>query len=682
MNLDGNRCRTSSRKAASAPSNDEKNLAWKWWSHYLQPAGWIQFIPQESQFAEDFGFIPVQYMKDYYQKHKEGDDKTTSDGKPNARDVSKFVMKHGKRREHYAIGWHDLYFMVTEYGSFDDGRPPMLLDYKGPSLWQGESTAACQAESAAPKLSCLHYLYGGNDGKAKKPLESRDADKNSVPKKKVTSKKARKRKKKRRQRQRDKKQGERDDTTKAKAPQQPFAHILFAPKYSVGTKVRKQFENFGWYNGEIVSICENNRTYKVRYDDNDVEDYYFETPEIQEIVENGKNKRNLELRQNLQPPLPHRHYQQQQSQTVEQHQSIEEEEEGEIQEQQQLQTVEQHQSNEEEKEEEEEGELQEQQHEAALEEGQLIDDDDESSFDEEALQAKANAALMVGAKEHFLFGDELDDADPIVQVEPTLTSTTASSEAQTGGSSGNSAANATFNSNHSNFPKRKESPVNPDTDTEVMQPRRKKMPLSKSGSYVLPPDKNDVCHVKQHNKNSGKVTPTPIDKLTVEFSSRELGLLCKDLQAIVGKEDPKEQVDQQLQSENKSSAKQPDEHANQPEEEAMADVPNPCHQNPYGRNYIPPPPHPRRSIPQPPPPPPPPLPQYYYSNDQYYYSQYHHQYQQHQFPQPPPPPPPPPPPLPPQPYYNPYGNQFYGSQPQLYYDGHSYAPHPNQQVNH
>ena len=248
----------------SSPSSryKEKNLAWIWWEHYLRKAGWKQFIP--NQHAESFGFLPVQYLQDYDLEEEKNDENGPSEknkNKPNARDLAHFLMKHGKRRQHYAIGWDDLYFMVKEYGTFDTVYPTFLLDYNGPPLF-GQKSSPMNKQSNA----CI--------------IENRNVVESNTPENTAVVEE----------------RSSESDTNVAlpKQKKQRLAHNLFSPKYEVGTKVRKEFGDFGWFDGKIVSICWKNQTYKVVYDDGDIEDYYFELPEIDNIVQHAQQKQKDE----------------------------------------------------------------------------------------------------------------------------------------------------------------------------------------------------------------------------------------------------------------------------------------------------------------------------------------------------------------------------------------------------
>lgn len=61
----------------------------------------------------------------------------------------------------------------------------------------------------------------------------------------------------------------------------------FSTRYQVGTKVMKYFEEHGWFQGEIISIYEQN-VYKIRYEDDDEETYLIpnEQKDLDQIVAN------------------------------------------------------------------------------------------------------------------------------------------------------------------------------------------------------------------------------------------------------------------------------------------------------------------------------------------------------------------------------------------------------------
>ena len=300
---------------SSPSSNKEENFAWIFWEHYLKRAGWKQFVP--NQHAESFGFLPVQYLKDFYKEaDKMGDANGASEktkNKPNARDFAHFLMKHGKRREHYAIGWDDLYFMIQTYGEIDKEDPTFLLDYNGPPLFGQKSTM--NKESNARVVENLSVD------------ESNTPEIAPVPEKRSNESVT--------------------DVAPSKQKKKPLAHNLFSPKYEVGTKVRKEFGHYGWFDGKIVSISWKHQTYNVVYDDGDIEDYYFELPEIDEIVQHAQQK-----------------------------QKGDEERERET---------------------------------TALDDKD--DDDDECSLDDEALQAQVNAEIMAGVMEGCLFREKFQQLD-------------------------------------------------------------------------------------------------------------------------------------------------------------------------------------------------------------------------------------------------------------------------------
>lgn len=58
--------------------------------------------------------------------------------------------------------------------------------------------------------------------------------------------------------------------------------------YSVGTKVRKFFKGYSWFNGEITDIDLDSRLYTVMYDDGDVETFDVNAPEIEKIVHRAR----------------------------------------------------------------------------------------------------------------------------------------------------------------------------------------------------------------------------------------------------------------------------------------------------------------------------------------------------------------------------------------------------------
>ena len=53
------------------------------------------------------------------------------------------------------------------------------------------------------------------------------------------------------------------------------------PKYTVGTKVKKLFGKYGWFEGEIKKVDIENRLYEVVYCDGDEEDYFFSDVDAQ-----------------------------------------------------------------------------------------------------------------------------------------------------------------------------------------------------------------------------------------------------------------------------------------------------------------------------------------------------------------------------------------------------------------
>jgi len=98
------------------------NTAFCWWNDHLQPAGWILFRPSP-RFCEEHGFVPVQYRQ--------------------SRRTRQYVMKHGTRGIHYAVGWKELYDLVTFFGTLGKDtaglRPGreghrIILDFQGPPL--------------------------------------------------------------------------------------------------------------------------------------------------------------------------------------------------------------------------------------------------------------------------------------------------------------------------------------------------------------------------------------------------------------------------------------------------------------------------------------------------------------------------------------------------------------------
>jgi hypothetical protein len=117
------------------------NMSWKWWHGQLKPSGWIRFTPEE-KYCEQHGFIPVQYTTGIWSK----------ENKNKPRKVMKYVMQHGQRGIHYAIGWLELYRLVKKFASLelcDETYPgtwhELIMDYKGPPLL-GVSTDSLEDE--------------------------------------------------------------------------------------------------------------------------------------------------------------------------------------------------------------------------------------------------------------------------------------------------------------------------------------------------------------------------------------------------------------------------------------------------------------------------------------------------------------------------------------------------------
>ena len=64
------------------------------------------------------------------------------------------------------------------------------------------------------------------------------------------------------------------------------------PKYVRGTKVRKDFGHYGWFDGKITTVDNYNQSYHITYSDGDIEHIFFESPEIDLIVRNATKARN------------------------------------------------------------------------------------------------------------------------------------------------------------------------------------------------------------------------------------------------------------------------------------------------------------------------------------------------------------------------------------------------------
>jgi hypothetical protein len=108
----------------------KKNYAWEWFNNHLAKGEtpWIRFRPKEIYCANE-GFIPYQYRA---MLPVEEATNTWN------RVIQRQVLKHGYRGIHYAMGWLELFELIASFGIISTeslpGRPPTLLDYKGPPL--------------------------------------------------------------------------------------------------------------------------------------------------------------------------------------------------------------------------------------------------------------------------------------------------------------------------------------------------------------------------------------------------------------------------------------------------------------------------------------------------------------------------------------------------------------------
>ena len=92
------------------------------------------------------------------------------------------------------------------------------------------------------------------------------------------------------------------DSSKKRKRKKP----LVSTEYHVGTKVRKDFGDYGVCEGTIVSINVNEKTYHVLYSDGDEQDFTFHDPELRNIVMSAKQRKTSnssnEKAKTLDPP--------------------------------------------------------------------------------------------------------------------------------------------------------------------------------------------------------------------------------------------------------------------------------------------------------------------------------------------------------------------------------------------